>query len=501
MKMNSIKLKWLPVLLFLISFNIYSQSDIKSEILNGLEYYYNFRWTQAENTFQKIIDRHPDDPRGYHYKSAIYFWYYFGNKNVKDLDTFLDLSEMAIDKAVAQLDSNETNIDFYYILGANYIYRAMTFTQEGKFLDAVWATKRSESFLNKVIQLKPKYYDAYLGLGLYNFAVGLIPSGFKWALNLAGIKGDKEKGLDYIKEAVESGTFTRVEAKFYYSQILSDFFADYNSAAQLMSSLVRRYPDNLLFNYSLAVLFIKEKKLDKAEKLLRFITYQKNVKFEQLIAYSNYMIGDILFKKNNYESAIIYYNRFILSTNEKDLLGITNYRLGICYQVLGQPDVARTYFKMTDRGNQDIDEDIYAKRKGNLFAERDSLKEETDLIRIRHYIDMGKFKTALDSLAYLCDETSSDEIKAEAILNISDALFSTGKYKASIDTLKMIDSLEISEEVWIKPFASYYAARAENKLGNVNEALKYVEETEKYKNYDFQNRMKNLLFALKSEEK
>lgn len=499
--MNSFKLKVLPVILFLISFNINSQTDIKNEILNGLEYYYNFRWSQAENTFQKIIDKHPNHPAGYHYKSAIYFWYFLGNKNVRDLKTFLDLSETAIDKAVAHLDSNKTNTDLYYILGANYIYRAMVFTQEGKFLDAVWATKRSESFLNKVIELKPKYYDAYLGLGLYNFAVGLIPSGFKWALNLAGIKGDKEKGLEYIKQAVESGTFTRVEAKFYYAQILSDFFADYNSATEFMNSLVRRYPDNLLFNYSLAVLLIEGKKLNKAEKILHFIVNKKNVKFEQLSAYSNFMIGDVLFKKNNYDSAIVYFNRFILSTTEKDLLGITNYRLGICYEVLGQTDVARTYFKMANRGSQDIDDDIYAKRRGTLFVERNITKEEIDLIRYRHFIDMGKYKTGLDSLAFLYENSTSDEIKAEAILNISDALYLTGKYKASIDTLKIIDSFEISEEEWIKPFALYYSARAENKLGNVKEAVEYAEETEEYKNYDFQNKMKNLLFALKSKDK
>jgi tetratricopeptide (TPR) repeat protein len=246
---------------------------------------------------------------------------------------------------------------------------------------------------------------------------------------------------------------------------------------------------------------IKEKKLNKAEKLLRSIVNKKNVKFEQLNSYSNFMIGDILFKKNNYDSAIVYYNRFILSTTEKDLLGITNYRLGICYEFLGQPDVARTYFKMSDRGNQDIDDDIYAKRRGELFADREITKEETGLIRFRHFIDMGKYKTGIDSLVRLCNRTTSDEVKAEAILNISDALYSTGKYQASIDTLKMIDSLEISEETWIKPFALYYSARAENKLGNDTEALQYAEETEEYKNYDFHNKMKNLLFAIKSKDK
>jgi len=496
------KITFFTTVAILLSFQvIYPQSEIKNNVLKGLNYYYNFNWTQAESIFQKIIDKYPDDPRGYYYGSSIYFWYYFSNKDKDDLKKFFEYSEMAIDKAVALIDSLNDDPALLYILGANYSYRAMTFAQVGKFLDAVWATKKSETFLNKVISIDPNYYDAYLGLGLYNFAMGQIPKAFQWALSLAGMKGDKEKGLTYIKTAVDHGTFSKVEAKFYYSQILSDFFADNNTAISYMNSLIAKYPNNLLFKYSLAIFYTKERKLDHADRILKKIVSTSSKKFNQLIAYSNFLIGDNFFKKNDFDSAIVYYNRFILSTNDNDYTGIANFRLGVCYKFLNQDDVAQTYFKMADRGNLGIDDDIYAKRRGSLFSSAKFTDDDLKMVLFKHYVEAGKYNSAIDSLSELVARTKSNDVKAEALLYLSDALYSIGQYKASIDTAKSIIDIDVANEDWVKPYACYFSARSEQILGNKEETMKYLEKADDYSNYDYQNKLKNLLFAMKSQEK
>lgn len=489
----------LLILLFGFSAPVPGQQAIKSEILRGLNSYYNFNWSGAENIFNNLIEKYPDDPRGYHYMSSIYFWYYFSNKDKDDLDRFLEYSDSAIEKAAGKIDTLNDDPDLLYILGANYSYRAMAFTQEGKFLDAVWATKRSESFLKKVIEINPKYYDAYLGIGLYNFALGQIPKAFQWALGIAGMKGDKEKGLNYIREAVSRGVFTRVEAKFYFSQILSDFFADYRGASGYLRDLITKYPDNLLFRYSLAVILIKERKLDTADKILRSIAKTQNRKFPQLIAFSNFLIGDIQFKKNNFDSAAAYYNRFIIMTRENDYTGITYYRLAICFEFLEQQNVAKTYFNLCNRGNADIEDDVYARRRGEYFTENKFGPDEKDLVKFGHFIEMGKYKIAVDSLAVLKDSTSSGDVKAEAMLHISDALYALGNYRASADSAMKIKSYDISSEKWLLPYSYYFAARAEEKTANKEKATDNIEEAEGYKNYDYQNKLKNLLFGIKNK--
>ena len=190
-----------------------------------------------------------------------------------------------------------------------------------------------------------------------------------------------------------------------------------------------------------------------------------------------------------------------MSTGNNDYQGITNYRLAICYEFMGQPEVAKTYFKLSNKGGSDIEDDIYAKRRGELFSDKEFSKEDLELAKFKHYVESGRYKTAIDSLTELIDSTDSPDIKADALLNMSDALFSSGKYAASADTALSIIPLKIKDEKWIKPFACYYIARAKEKLGD-NEGVKtYINDAEDYKDYDYQNKLKNLLFGLKSRGK
>ncbi len=94
-----------------------------------------------------------------------------------------------------------------------------------------------------------------------------------------------------------------------------------------------------------------------------------------------------------------------------------------------------------------------------------------------------------------------EDVKAEAMLNISDALFLLGDYKASVDSAVKIKSYQIENEKWIVPYSYYFVARAQLKLGNSEEAKENIEEAESFKNFDYQNKLKNLLFGIRSKEK
>ena len=247
----------------------FAQPEIEKNISKALEQSYNFKWEDAEETLNKLIEKYPEDPRGYHYLSGIYLWYYLGSKNKTDYDRFVDYSDTTIDKAEKIIDEKPEDEKTLYILGADYNYRAIVFTNAGNFLDAAWATKKSESYLSHLLSIDSLQYDAYLGLGLYNFAVGHIPSAFNWALSLVGFDGDKETGLKYIKIAAEKGKRSKVEAQYYLSQILSEVMFDYDGSKKYIKSLIKKYPDNLLFNYSLAVLELKQRNLKGVRKIFK----------------------------------------------------------------------------------------------------------------------------------------------------------------------------------------------------------------------------------------
>jgi tetratricopeptide (TPR) repeat protein len=406
------KIKLLFIFTLLVSsFNL-AQSDIERGVLKGLDYCYNFKWGKADETFQKLIDKYPDDLCGYHYKSTISLWYYLSSKSTDDYQNFIHYSDLALEKGNKQLDNDPDNEIILYTLGTAYSSRAIVYAKAESYLNAAWASKKSESYLNDALKINPKRADAYLGLGLYNFAVGQIPSGFKWALSLAGIKGNKELGIQYIKKAANEGYLSKTEAAYYLSQIYSESINNYEIAAAYLKPLMKKYPDNLLFNYSMGVLEIKRKNLSQAEKIISKIIKTNETNFKELIYFSNFLIGDIYYKENDFETAKEYYITFLTSYGQKDYKGIASYRLGVCYELTDDRNTGIQYFKQSDKGNMDLDDDVFAKRKGGIFAKRSIAPTEAEVLKASNMIDQGNCKEAIDKLNTCLDQIKSDRLKA-----------------------------------------------------------------------------------------
>jgi len=492
--------KILFVFLIFIPHLVFSQSYLNQTINRGLGYEYNFEWDKAEKTFEGIIAHYPNDPRGYHYQAGVYLWYYLSNHDKKSFNNFLEYSDSAIEKAADKLDKKPNNITMLYILGSDYSYRTIAFAKAEKFLDAVWASKKSESYLSQTLKLDSAYYDAYLGLGLYNFGVGQIPSAFRWALSLAGIHGDRELGIKYIKKAAKYGEFSKTEAEYYLSQILTDYYYDYNNAAHLLQNLVNIYPRNVLFNYSLAALDIKRRKLNNAEDILDKILNTKDSNFTQIISFSNFLMGDVKYKQNHFREAENFYKYFISSTRESDYKGIAYYRLAVCCELSNDRNEAIKYFNMCSEGNMDLEDDIYAKRQGEIYRRRPLAETEVNLIKYANMIDNGKYNPAADSLLELLNKVKTDRMKAEVFLNLSEAYFLMGNYRESLNYALTSKALDVSEEKWIEPYSCFYAARAEARLGNRDAVKSYIDEAKSFSDYDYQKKLKNLIFALTASE-
>jgi predicted negative regulator of RcsB-dependent stress response len=487
------------VILFFLTGKSYAQYSIVREVRRGLEFGYNFSWDKAEKTFKDLIQKFPNDPRGYHYEASIYFWDYLSTKDIKSYNTFIAFSDTAIDKANVFLDKNPDNLDIIYTLGADYSYRTLVFAKAEKFLDAVWASKKSESNLGRALEIDSSYYDAYLGLGLYYFGVGQIPSSLRWALNLAGIHGDKTLGLYCIKKAANFGNLSKVEAEYFYSQILTDYKAEYEQASHYLQALTNSYPENLLFSYSNAVLDIKRRRLNDAERILAKVIDSKDESFKQIISFSNFLMGDINFKKNQFEDAEEYYSIFISTSINEDYKGIAYLRMGFCYELTGDRNNAVKCFNQCGKGNMDIEDDIYAKREGMIYSSRPLAATEMDLIKYSNLIDNGKYKTAIDSLLDLLGRVSSDRLKALVNLYLSDAAYHLGRYYESLNYAIAAKKIDCAEEKWVKPYAAYYAARADDKIGDDSQVKNYADEAENYSNYDYQKKLNNLISDLLNE--
>ncbi|MGE5679612.1 MAG: tetratricopeptide repeat protein [Bacillota bacterium] len=489
--------KYIFVVFLLITARLTAQNEVPGLIYRGLDYSYNFQTSEAENCFQQIINKYPDDPRGYHYKSSIYLWTYLSNKDKSDYDRFIKLSDIAIDKAEKALDRNSNDENALYVLGSNYGFRAMAFTKENSSLNAVWAARNSNKYLNKTLEKFPYNNDAYLGKGLFSFAFSFVPGVFKWALNLAGLSGSQEEGIRYLLKAFKYGKYTKTEAAYYLSQIYSDIRVDYPAAADYLRPIIKKYPQNSLFQYSYAVVMVKDRKPQEAEKSLQSVIRINNPRFQQVSAYSNFLLGDIYYHKNDFRNAITYYQKFLVTAKDIDYTGIAYLRTAISFEILkNRPEAQRNYI-LARNGNLDIADDAYAKRKGEIYYDHPLTENEIDIIKASNNIESGRYSEAYNALIQLLPKASSDKQKGEILQYLSDVTFELEKINDSIEYANRALKTNIKDEKWIKPFSFYYGARAFLKAGNKAMASRYLEQAEGISDYDYKSKLSGFINALK----
>ncbi|MDT3696655.1 MAG: DUF3808 domain-containing protein [Ignavibacterium sp.] len=492
---TTIKFLILFVVLFFQS-QIISQTSIDRQIQVGLDKIYNFNWEAGFESFNSVIKKYPDDPRGYHYKSVIYLWFYLGNLREDNLDSFYLYSDKAIELADKKMQENPS-AELSYLLGSIYYNKSIAEARNGNFLQALWTSSQMKANLEDAIKVKPDFYDAFLGLGLYNFALSQIPSSLEWAANLVGITADKEKGLKLVIKSVQKGKLSKVDAQYYLSQLYSRVIVDHPEAKKILTGLVRRYPKNLLFNFSLGWVEYELCELNNAEKHLRKVLIAKDELYPFITSNSNLLLANIFFDRNQFDSARVYYQSFLKNAVNNDFKGFANFKIGLSLELSGNRKDALKFYKLSDAGNTDIEDDLYAERKGKELADSVLSELEKRLILISSLYKQNKLNTVKDSIiSYLQSTGIKNELKAEAKLLLAQVLYQQKKYKESLNTAVDCLNIEIKKEFWIHAFAHYISAWDSYQLKNYTDSKLFLLQIKGISEYDFRSSLENKIYSL-----
>ena len=286
------------------------QTKLKNKISSGLEALYNFNFKSSDKIFLDLIKSYPQHPAGFHYKSISSLWFYLDSRNEINYENFMAYTDTAIEKAEILLEFDSTDVLGLYILGSVYANRTFAFTRDENYFDAIIAASKFYSYFNDLLDLDSLYYDAYMGKGLYNFAISQAPQTWSWALSLSGMTGDKQAGLDYLETASKKSYFSRVDAQFYLSQIYSEFLLKFSKAKKILNDLNSIFPNNLLFRYALGNLYLKTYDLNSAIRVYKFVFASRDTNFIQLKNYAALALGDIYYSLGDYKNSREYHKNF-----------------------------------------------------------------------------------------------------------------------------------------------------------------------------------------------
>lgn len=201
--------------------------DNDANTRKGFDEFYNLDYDKAIHSFEAAQAAHPGDPFAVnHTLSGVIFkeLYRIGALDTEAYasDSFLDkkllqpldpkvrdrvkeLTDQALALEQAQLDKNPNNLDALYARGAT---RALNASYNGMANKAWFAALRSAVAARHdnehVLELDPNYLDAKVVVGTHLYILGSLSWPVKVAASMAGLSGNKQKGLDYLRQATKS---------------------------------------------------------------------------------------------------------------------------------------------------------------------------------------------------------------------------------------------------------------------------------------------------------
>ncbi len=231
------------------AFSLGPLADAKYD--RGSAFMYRLEFDKAGEQFGDIIRADTSNPAGYFALAALSWWRYSQNFDVqgdfRELeDEFMKNADAAIKVCEARLKNNESPDQTWFFLGGAYGLKGRWYAVQRRWFKAYTNGNKGRKFLNKAVKANPELYDAYLGLGIFDYFADTLPGMLKIPA-LLFISGDKARGLSEVRLAREKGRFFSTEAGLFLTEILTRHEKDYKAALAELERLRVLDPSNLFF--------------------------------------------------------------------------------------------------------------------------------------------------------------------------------------------------------------------------------------------------------------
>jgi hypothetical protein len=230
---------------------------------------YNLKFQQAHLRFASWEKVHPANPLGPVSHAAGYLFAEFARLGVLESELFvedktwlhrkklqadpqardrflqeLDRGDHLADSALASRDKDaDALLAKSMILGLRADYLGMI---EKQNLTPLRLTKESRVYSEKLLQIDPSNYDAYLGPGLENYLLSLKPAPLRMFLEWTGSKANRQAGVAQLRLTAAKGHLLEPFAKLLLAvAALRD--KQTGMAKAILRELQQRFPDNPLY--------------------------------------------------------------------------------------------------------------------------------------------------------------------------------------------------------------------------------------------------------------
>lgn len=352
---------------------------VQIEATEAMNAMYNFDFNEARKQYNWLKQKHPESPLAYFLLGLNEWWKMMPNTDVKDFDErFHHYMDTTILIAEAMLEIPDRRIEGAFFLAATYGFKGRLYSDRGKWGKAASAGRSSLKYLE--ISREHSYLSPELlfGDGLYNYFAVWIPENYPILKPVLAFfpDGDKELGLQQLREVSANAFYTRIEAQIFLMQILANDKRDYLASLAIAEYLYEHYPNNPYFHRYYARYLYSLHRYTKMEPIAHEILARVDSSrfgYEATAGrYAAFFLGQSYHGKGDNEKAKIYYNLAVEFSRQKDAMD-TGYclysllNLGKIAEADNRKNEAKTYFKEVKK---------LADRKQAVYKEAKKLLKE-----------------------------------------------------------------------------------------------------------------------------
>jgi hypothetical protein len=243
--------------------------NLTPEVREAHEHFYNLDYDGSLSRFEAIQRANPQNPMASGYVLMVLIFRELYHQDLLDTtyyahDSFLtskrnvpvpqatrDRIEQLTNSTIVMCDqlikANPNNKNAYFARGyARGMHAAFITLVDHSFVSAAKQGYASRSDSEQTLRIDPDYADAKMAMGIQQFAVASLPRILRIMIGIAGVTGNKEKGLDLLREAAAHGVVTNVESRTALALFLRHD-GRYPEALAVQSGLAQQYPRDYLF--------------------------------------------------------------------------------------------------------------------------------------------------------------------------------------------------------------------------------------------------------------
>lgn len=337
-----------------------SDVNVQLQCTQALNDLYNFKFQQAEVTFNSLKTGYGWHPLPYFLIGLSEWWKIMPNTKDTSHDekflAYMDTTIRIADRLHDEFPAYRAEAAFF--LAAAYGFQGRLYSDEERknWRKAASVGKDALDYLEESKAAQDLSPELLFGDALYNYFSVWVPENYPALKPILWFfpKGDKALGLKQLKEVSYNAFYTRTEAMVWLMRILNSYENDQFQALQISKYLNEEYPDNPYFHRYYARMLYSLGRYNEAEPVCKEILQRIDsgmVGYEGTSGrYAAFFLGQINESRKKYDEAKGFYLQCVKFAEEIDATETGYYlfsliALGEIADREGNKAEAKKYFK------------------------------------------------------------------------------------------------------------------------------------------------------------